>query len=61
MLLLKACPHCRQGDLIVGHEEDGPVVTCLQCGLSLAGDSRRVAELYKNGGSNNVAFEREHR
>ena len=32
MLLLKACPRCQRGDLIVEREEYGPVVNCLQCG-----------------------------
>ena len=32
MLLLKSCPHCLQGDLIVEEGEDGVVADCLQCG-----------------------------
>ncbi|OGO49965.1 MAG: hypothetical protein A2148_07635 [Chloroflexi bacterium RBG_16_68_14] len=32
MLLLKTCPRCRRGDLIVEREEYGVVVDCLQCG-----------------------------
>ena len=32
MLLLKSCPHCIQGDLIVEEAgEDGVVADCLQC------------------------------
>lgn len=34
MFLLKACPRCRRGDLIIGREEEGAIVTCLQCGYS---------------------------
>ena len=32
MFLLRACPRCRRGDLIVGDEEYESAVTCLQCG-----------------------------
>ena len=32
MLLLKACPRCRRGDLVVEREEYGLIVDCLQCG-----------------------------
>ncbi len=38
MMLLKACPRCRRGDLVVEDEEFGPVVNCLQCGF--VGDLR---------------------
>lgn len=31
MLLLKACPRCRRGDLVVECEEYGLIVHCLQC------------------------------
>ncbi len=34
MLLLKSCPHCLQGDLIVEEGEDGVVADCLQCGYN---------------------------
>ena len=40
MFLLKSCPRCRRGDLIVEHDEFGVVVDCLQCGY--AGDERSV-------------------
>ena len=32
MMLLKACPRCRRGDLVVEREEYGLIVNCLQCG-----------------------------
>lgn len=32
MLLLKACPRCLRGDLMVERDDYGPAVTCLQCG-----------------------------
>jgi hypothetical protein len=35
MLLLKSCPHCLQGDLIVEEAgEDGVSADCLQCGYT---------------------------
>ena len=34
MLLLKSCPHCLQGDLIVEERQDGVVAECLQCGYT---------------------------
>ena len=35
MLLLKSCPHCLLGDLIVEEQgEDGVVADCLQCGYT---------------------------
>lgn len=43
MLLLKACPHCQRGDLLVAQEEEGAVVSCIQCGYSGSLRSMRVA------------------
>ncbi len=40
MLLLKSCPHCLQGDMIVVEGDDGVVVECLQCGYTA--DERAV-------------------
>ena len=34
MLLLKSCPHCLEGDLIVEEGGDGVMAECLQCGYS---------------------------
>lgn len=34
MLLLKSCPHCLHGDLIVEEGVDGVVADCLQCGYT---------------------------
>ena len=35
MWLLKSCPHCQQGDLVVEEMgEDGVVADCLQCGYT---------------------------
>lgn len=36
MMLLKGCPRCQRGDLVVDREVYGFVVSCLQCGY--AGD-----------------------
>ena len=33
MFWLKACPRC-SGDLLQDHDQYGPFVSCLQCGLS---------------------------
>ena len=38
MLLFKACPRCRGGDLVVEREDYGAVAICLQCGY--------IADLY---------------
>ena len=40
MMLLKACPSCHRGDLVVEREAYGFVVSCLQCGY--AGDLSAV-------------------
>ena len=51
MLLLKACPRCRRGDLIVEREEYGLVVDCLQCGyvgdLSTVPSQRRARSVVR--------------
>ena len=33
MFRLKGCPRC-SGDVFVSHDQYGPFVTCIQCGLS---------------------------
>jgi len=45
MLLLKACPRCRRGDLIIERDRFGPTVSCLQCGYygDLAAVRRELA------------------
>ncbi len=32
MLMLKSCPKCQTGDLLVLEDLDGPSALCIQCG-----------------------------
>ena len=49
MVLFRACPHCRGGDLIVEGEEDEIAVTCLQCGYAGELPIAQLAERAKPG------------
>ncbi len=36
MLVLKSCPKCQTGDLLVQDDLDGPSALCIQCGYRAA-------------------------